>query len=165
MRYCILLLLLCIAFCRYFFLKMKKEKYALAVNKALMQFDDFLTAVYIEQVNNKILTSYGYDIDKDIKPEFISILSAKSFIKSVCVSVFVSVDGGEYGTKNERYILKIIRNNKKFMDKMYENYMATVPKIRIIKELYIYSGIDVIDMVSRERFARLMDEMIAGTVR
>lgn len=41
MRYCILLLLLCIAFCRYFFLKMKKEKYALAVNKALMQFDDF----------------------------------------------------------------------------------------------------------------------------
>lgn len=67
--------------------------------------------------------------------------------------------------KNERYILKIIRNNKKFMDKMYEKYMATVPKIRIIKELYIYSGIDVIDMVSRERFARLMDEMIAGTVR
>ena len=144
---------------------MKKEKYALAVNKALMQFDDFLTAVYIEQVNNKILTSYGYDIYKDIKPEFISILSAKSFIKSVCVSVFVSVDGGEYGTKNERYILKIIRNNKKFMDKMYEKYMATVPKIRIIKELYIYSGIDAIDMVSRERFARLMDEMIAGTVR
>ena len=144
---------------------MKKEKYALAVNKALMQFDDFLTAVYIEQVNNKILTSYGYDIDKDIKPKFVSILSAKSFIKYVCVSVFVSVDGGEYGTKNERYILKIIRNNKKFMDKMYEKYMATVPKIRIIKELYIYSGIDVIDMVSRERFARLMDEMIARTVR
>ena len=69
---------------------MKKEKYALAVNKALMQFDDFLTAVYIEQVNNKILTSYGYDIDKDIKPEFISILSAKSFIKSVCVFLFLS---------------------------------------------------------------------------
>ena len=51
------------------------------------------------------------------------------------------------------------------MDKMYENYMTTVPKIRIIKELYIYSGIDAIDMVSRERFTRLMDEMIAGTVR
>ncbi len=51
------------------------------------------------------------------------------------------------------------------MDKMYENYMATVPKIRIIKELYIYSGIDAIGMVSRERFSRLMDEMIAGAVR
>ena len=100
---------------------MKKEKYALAVNKALMQFDDFLTAVYIEQVNNKILTSYGYDIDKDIKPKFVSILSAKSFIKSVCVSVFVSVDGGEYGTKNERYILKIIRNNKNSWIKCTKN--------------------------------------------
>ena len=144
---------------------MKNEKYVLAVNKALMQFDVFLTSVYIEQVNNKVMTSYVYYIDKDIKPEFISILSAKSFIKSVCVSVFVSVDGGEYGTKNERYILKIIRNNKKFMDKMYENYMAVVPKIRIIKELYIYSGIDAIGMVSRERFSRLMDEMIAGAVR
>lgn len=92
-------------------------------------------------------------------------MSAKSFIKSVCVSVFVSVDGGRYDVADEKYILKIIKNNRKFMDDMYKKYMITVPKIRIIKELYIYSGINAIETVSRDRFARLMDEMIAGAVR
>lgn len=111
------------------------------------------------------MSSYGYDIDKNIKPEFISVLSAKSFIKSVCVSVFVSVDSGRYDAADEKYILKIIKNNRKFMDDMYKKYMNTVPKIRIIKELYIYSGINAIETVSRDRFARLMDEMIAGAVR
>ena len=141
----------------YCFLNLKKDRYTLAVKTVLDSFDHFTTAIYMEQVNNKVLCSNSIDFGNRTKQEFLSLLSARSFIDCTCVTVHMCVSKKDCSPHDKRYILKIITSNPENVEKLYDDYLLSVSKMRIRKEIYIYDGVSSIDKLSFGNFRKLMN--------
>ena len=140
----------------FFFSKLKKDRYTLAFQNIMDYFDHFTTSIYMEQVNNKVLCRNNVDFGNRTKQEFISLLSARSFIDCTCVSVHMAVTRKDYTFNDRRYILKLIKSDPRNVKRLYDDYLLSVSKMRVKKEIYIYDGIDAIDTVSMDKFCEFM---------
>ena len=152
---CIVLTSICILY----FLNRKKSRYKYIINAILCDFDYFVTAICIEQANNKYLVLQHVPENIDMRRKELSVLSAKSYVECTCVSVHMAMTSKSYTRKDRRYILGILKNDQELLFLFYENYMTTLSKLTIRRELPMYRHIDVIEGLDLESFRSVMDSL------
>lgn len=64
-----------------------------------------------------------------------------------------------YTRKDRRYILGILKNDQELLFLFYENYMTTLSKLTIRRELPMYRHVDVIEGLDLESFRSVMDSL------
>lgn len=114
----------------------------------------------MEQANNKYLVLEHVPEDGEMKRKALSVLSAKSYVECTCVSVHMMMTGEPYTKKRRRYILKLMRRDRRLLFLFYENYVTTLSRMTIRRELPIYRDIDTIACLDFEEFCGIMDSLI-----
>ena len=147
--------LICIVYC----INHKRTKYKRVIYCILNDFDYFISALCIEQSNNKYLVLHNVTEELEMKCKALSVLSAKSYVECTCVSVHMAMTSKSYTRKDRRYILGILKNDQELLFLFYENYMTTLSKLTIRRELPMYRHIDVIEGLDLESFRSVMDSL------
>ncbi len=125
----------------------------------LSDFDYFVTSICIEQANNKYLVLHDVPEEPDMRRKALAVLSAKSYVECTCVSVHMMISGADYTRKDRRYILGILKHDQELLFLFYENYMTTLSKMTIRRELPMYRHIDVIECLDFASFRGIMDSL------
>lgn len=151
--------IICASICILYVVGRKRSRYKYVIGCILNDFDYFITAICIEQANNKYLVLHDVPEDLDMKRKALSVLSAKSYVECTCVSVHMAVTSKNYTRKDRRYILGILKYDQELMFLFYENYMTTLSKMTIRRTLPLYRDIDVIEGLDFESFRGIMNSL------